>query len=231
METSVLSPSARIRSEPLSYEEYLSLADESRIIEWADGEVLYHIPPTPVHQSIALYLGSLIQLFVEHLKAGSVLIAPIEVRLWPDGPSREPDMLFIANDKLSQLGERRFDGAPDLVIEVISPTSVTLDRITKFREYEQAGVREYWLIDPRPFQQQADFYIRDDEGHFVPSPIDDEGIYASPTLPGFRFNVAWLWQTPLPNPQRALAWMLADAPGLSDELRAAYRELLRLLPS
>ncbi len=57
------------------------------------------------------------------------------------------------------------------------------------------------------------------------------GIYASPTLPGFRFNVAWLWQTPSPNPQRALAWMLADAPGLSDELRAAYRELLRLLPS
>lgn len=231
METTVFSPSARLRSETLSYEDYLSLADESRIIEWADGEVLYHMPPTPVHQSIIQFISKLLGSFIDQLSMGEFLSAPLEVRLWPDGPSREPDMLFIANDKLSQLGERRFDGAPDLVIEVISPTSVTLDRITKFREYEQAGVREYWLIDPRPFQQQADFYIRDDEGHFVPSPIDDEGTYASPTLPGFRFTVAWLWQTPLPNPQRALAWMLADAPGLSDELRAAYRELLRLLPS
>ncbi len=229
METSVLSPSARLRSKPLSYEEYLSLADESRIVEWVDGEVIFHMPPTPVHQSIIQFITKLLGSFIDQMSLGELLSAPLEVKLWPDGPSREPDMLFISKEKLSQLGERRFEGAPDLVIEVISPTSVTLDRITKFREYEQAGVREYWLIDPRPFQQQADFYIRDDEGHFVPSAIDDEGIYASPTLPGFRFNVAWLWQSPLPNPQRALAWMLADAPGLSDELRAAYRELLRLL--
>lgn len=127
------------------------------------------------------------------------------------------------------MGESRFDGAPDLVIEIVSPTSVTLDRITKFREYERAGVSEYWIIDPHPFQQQADIYARDSEGQFAPGPIDAAGAYVSPTLPGFRLRVSDLWQSPLPNPQRVLSEMLVEAPGLSDKLRAVYREMLRLL--
>jgi Uma2 family endonuclease len=154
----------------------------------------------------------------------------MEVKLWPDGPSREPDILFVGQDNLSRIGDKRFDGAPDLIVEVVSPTSVTLDRIRKFREYEQAGVSEYWIIDPRPFQQQADFYLRDEDGQFVPAPVGDDGVYAAQVIPGFRLRVAWLWQSPQVNPQRALAEMLADAPGASEELRAAYRELLRVLP-
>ncbi len=80
--------------------------------------------------------------YVDQLALGIVLNAPLEVKLWPGGPSREPDILFIGNEKMAQIGERRFEGAPDLVVEVVSPASITLDRITKFREYERAGVGE-----------------------------------------------------------------------------------------
>lgn len=214
----------------VSYEAYLALPDENRIVEWVDGEVVDHVPPSPVHQDIADILTMLLKAYVNQLGLGRVNSAPLEVKLWPGGPSREPDVFFAGNDKLAQVGDKRFDGAPDLVVEVVSPSSLTLDRITKFREYERAGVGEYWIIDPRPFQQQADFYVRDSDGLFVPAAIDDEGVYHAHVVPGFRLQVGWLWQSPPVNPQRALAWMLADSPDLSDELRAVYREMLRLLP-
>jgi len=160
---------------------------------------------------------------------GEIFDAPIEVKLWPDGPSREPDILFISRAQQRQMGSRRFEGAPELVVEIVSPGSVTIDRITKFREYEQAGVREYWIIDPRPHQQQADFYSRDVAGNFSPAPLTEDGVYHSTVVPGFRLPVAYLWQTPLPNHQLVLARLLAGAPGISDELRALYREMARLL--
>jgi Uma2 family endonuclease len=211
----------------MSYEEYLALPDEG-IVEWVEGEVIFHVPPTPFHQSINYFLSALIGLFAEQLNLGQILIAPVEVKLWPGGPSREPDILFVGHDKLSQIDDKRFNGAPDLVVEIVSPGSVTIDRVDKFREYERAGVGEYWIIDPRRQKQQADFYVRDEQGQFAPIDISDEGLYASTILPGFRLQIAWLWRPEEVNVQRALAGMLADAPGLSDELRAVYREMVRL---
>lgn len=212
-----------------SYEEYLALPDDGRVVEWANGEIIEHMPPTSEHQRIAGFLERLLAAYVDLLKLGEVFDAPIEVKLWPDGPSREPDILFISSEQGRQMRLRRFEGAPALVVEIVSRGSVTIDRITKFREYEQAGVREYWIIDPRPHQQQADFYIRDVAGNFSPAPLTEDGVYHSTVVPGFRLPVAYLWQTPLPNHQLVLARMLADAPGISDELRALYREMARLL--
>ena len=225
--------SPRFATRPASYEAYLALPDDGRLVEWVDGEIIEHMPATTTHQSIVIFLVSLLRAFVERLALGTVLAAPLEVKLWPDGPSREPDVLFIARDGRAHVDDKRVIGAPALVIEVVSPASVTLDRITKFREYEQAGVREYWIIDPRPHQQQADFYVRDEEGQFMPAPVGEDGVYRCAVLPGFRVRPDWFrlsrLDDALPDAQLPLAEMLADAPGLPDDLRAAYRELARLL--
>lgn len=223
----------RVRKRAASYEAYLALPDDGRLVEWADGEIIEHMPPTEGHQNIVIYLVALLRDYVNQLNLGRVLVAPFPVQLWPGGPVREPDVLFIGRDKLPLTHPARFEGAPDLVVEIVSPASVTLDRITKFREYEQAGVREYWIIDPRPHQQQADCYGRDEDGHFVPLPPDEVGVFWSRVVPGFRIPVNRLWlvgpQNELPNIALPLAEMLADAPGLPDELRAAYRQLATLL--
>lgn len=228
MEAPTIVEAAPRRKVPMSYEEYLALPDEG-IVEWVEGEVIFHVPTAPIHQDISVLLSALMRFFVGHLNLGRVFTAPVEVKLWPGGPSREPDILFVGHDKLAQIDDRRFNGAPDLVIEIISPGSVTIDRVDKFREYERAGVGEYWIIDPRRHKEQADFYVRDAQGQFAPIDISDEGIYASTLLPGFRLQIGWLWQPEAVNVQRALAGMLADAPGLPDELRAVYREMARLL--
>lgn len=96
----------------MSYEEYLALPNEA-IVEWVDGEVIFHTPPTTFHQSIKGLVSWLIVVYAQQLKLGRVLIAPFEVKLWPGGPSREPDILFVSHDKLLQLSDQRFNGPPD----------------------------------------------------------------------------------------------------------------------
>ena len=124
----------------MSYEEYLEHASETRLMEWVDGEVIEYMPAGYLHQNIIRFLLALLNSFVETFQLGVVLPAPFETKLWSNGPSREPDILFISQEQLSKLTNKRFEGSPDLVVEVVSPGSVSEDRVRKFSHYEQAGV-------------------------------------------------------------------------------------------
>ncbi len=213
---------------PATYAEYLLWPDDATLAEWKDGEIIIYTPPTNRHQEIAGFLLALLSAFARLLDLGIVHIAPFEVKLWPGGPSREPDILFIDRERLGQLTPQRFEGGPDLAIEIVASGSARIDRVEKFIEYERAGVREYWLIDPRPGQEQADFYGLEADGRFASLGLDDDGQFSSLVLPGLRFDPALL-RGPLPNPQRLLAGIAKDLPSLREELRAAYRALYQAL--
>jgi len=86
-------------------------------------------------------------------------------------------------------------GPADIVVEVISPTSRSLDRGDKHYEYERGGVREYWLIDPE--RQQVEFYMLGRDRIYRPADIS-KGIFRSDALKGFWLKVDWLWQRQLP---------------------------------
>ncbi|MCP4356744.1 MAG: Uma2 family endonuclease [Chloroflexi bacterium] len=213
----------------ISYEEYLDFATTSQIVEWVDGEAITYMPPIFEHQSIAGFLFSLLNTFVRQFELGEMIVAPFEVKLWPDGPSREPDIIYISQNNLQNLTDKRFVGAPDLLVEVISPGSVTEDRVRKFTEYEQAGVLEYWLIDPRQRQKQVDCYVLGEDGEFHDAAVGEDGRYHAAILPHFWFQIDWLWQEKLPNPQLALAEILLTVPTLSAEARQVYKSLYKLL--
>ena len=166
--TALTAPERRRTKRRQSYEEYLALPHDGRIVEWVDGEIISHIPATQLHQNVASLIETLLRLYVTRLRLGRVFDAPFEVRLWAGGPSREPDVLFIGREQLEQLTERRFEGGPTLVVEVVSPGSVTIDRVDKFLVYERAGLGEYWVIDPRPHQQQCEYYVRDEKPGVFP---------------------------------------------------------------
>lgn len=213
----------------MSYEEYLEFAPDSQIVEWVDGEVIIYMPPVNKHQNISQFLGTILTLFIHFFKLGILRYTPFEVKLWPDGPSREPDIIFIADENLDILTEKRIEGAPDLLIEIISPGSITEDRIRKFTEYERAGVREYWVIDPRPHQQQADFYLLGQDKQYHPAPLDEAGQYHSTVIPGFWFKIDWLWQEELPDPQHTFAEIILATKDLPDEVSAAYQTIQKWL--
>lgn len=212
----------------VSYETYLEQASESRIVEWVDGEIISYMPASLEHQQLLAFLFKLLSTYCEALGLGVVVAAPFEVKLWPDGPSREPDLLFVANERLGQLGSRRFNGAPDLVVEIVSPGSVREDKVCKFDEYERAGVGEYWIIDSRPRQESAEFYHRNESGIFQPIEVAEDGWVASEVLPRLRLNVDWLRRDQQPPVLTSLATIFAGDASFPPELGRLYGELATL---
>lgn len=207
----------------MSYEEYLRWADEDVHTEWVDGEVIVHMPPKTVHQKIAKFLSDLLGLFVRLFRLGELYTAPFEMKLWPGGPSREPDILFIANENLNRLTEDRLEGSADLVIEIVSDDSIHRDRNEKFREYSKAGVREYWIIDPRPKKQWIDCFQRNEQGEYELFATEDSERVESRVVPGFWLRPEWLWQADSLDPLTAFFEMR----GISVEQAEQMRQLLR----
>ena len=179
----------------MTYEEFLAWYDGSHA-EWVDGEVIFMSPVSTQHQLLVSFLGALIQHWVEARHLGLVLSAPFQMKLSFRPSGREPDVVFIASERLSFLKKNYLDGPADLAIEVISPDSRSRDRGDKYYEYEQAGVREYWLFDP--IRKQAEFYRLGSTGIYALVVIGVDGIFRSEVLKDLWLKVDWLWQEPLP---------------------------------
>jgi Uma2 family endonuclease len=195
----------------MSYEEFLAWADEDVHAEWVDGEVIVFMPPSQKHQAIIGFLLTLLSAYADLFDLGVVLAAPFEMRLRTDGPSREPDLLFVTREHLDRLSAERLAGPADLVIEVVSDSSVARDRVDKFYEYQEAGVREYWIFDPRLGKERADFYHLTAQGKYQAVLPDADGRYHAAVLPGFWLHPDWLWQKPLPNVVTTLAAIAPQA--------------------
>jgi Uma2 family endonuclease len=192
-------PAADARAAPpgkMTYEEFLAWADEDTWAEWVNGEVIILTPASNRHQLLVGFLMNLFQHFVEAHQLGLVLTAPFQMKIGPELPGREPDILFIARQHLDRLKSTYLDGPADLVVEIISRDSRARDRGEKFYEYEQGGVREYWLLDY--LRRQAEFYRLGPDGIYRAVPLGADGIYRSAVLDGLWLKADWLWQEPLP---------------------------------
>ncbi len=179
----------------VGYEEFLERYAGIRA-EWVDGEVVELGPASYRHQDLVGFLGALLRGFVEARALGVVQVAPFQMKTGPDLAGREPDLLFVATERLGLLKETHLDGPADLVVEVASPESRLRDRGEKFAEYELGGVREYWLLDPDA--RRADFWVLGPDGRFDRRQPDAGGTYRSVAVPGFWLRVDWLFQRPLP---------------------------------
>jgi Uma2 family endonuclease len=180
----------------LTYEEFLNWEGENQHVEWVNGKVIFMSPVSARHQEIGLFLLSVLKYFVEAHRLGSVLYDPFQMKTGADLPSRAPDILFVATKNLGRLKPNHLEGPADLVVEIISPGSRTVDRGEKFYEYEQGGVAEFWLIDPD--RKQAEFYQRGEDGIYRLGAVGNEGRYQSQAIEGLWLDVGWLWQKPSP---------------------------------
>jgi len=132
-----------------TYDDYLRLPDDGRRYEIIEGVLYVTNAPSFDHQfAVAELLGELRNFVKEH-NLGVVLTAPFEVHLSETARPVQPDIIFIKADKQPTAGTQVFAGVPDLIVEVLSPSSIRTDRHVKFDAYEQAGVSEYWLVNPK----------------------------------------------------------------------------------
>ena len=128
-----------------SEEEYLSL-DTNRLIEYSHGQLEVLPMPTFSHQRLVAFLYRSLMGFIEERGLGVVMFAPLRIQLW-SGKYREPDLVFMATEHADRLGEQYWRGA-DLVMEIVNPDDPQRETVTKRREYAQAGIPEYWIVDP-----------------------------------------------------------------------------------
>ncbi len=125
--------------------EYFPLADRGRLVELSDGELEVLPLPTWFHQSVLLRLSFSLHAFAMAHKLGMICFAPLPARLWP-GKVREPDLMFMSAAHADRIGT--YWGVPDLAVEILSEGTEHKDRVVKRSEYAQAGITEYWIVDP-----------------------------------------------------------------------------------
>jgi Uma2 family endonuclease len=179
----------------MTEEEFETWCDEDIKAEYVDGEVIVHSPVSTRHSDAVLFLAGLMRIIVQQHDLGRVLGPEVQVRLRP-GLRRVPDLLFVAKKRADMIQLTLIEGAPDLIVEIVSPDSVERDWREKYLEYQAAGVGEYWVVDLE-YQRMA-VYRLDEQSRYQAVPAE-EGVYRSQVLSGFWLRAEWLWQEPLPN--------------------------------
>ncbi len=179
----------------MTEDEFEAWCDEDVKAEYVDGKVIVHSPVSTRHSDVVLFLAGLMRVIVQQRNLGRVSGPEVQVRLRP-GLRRVPDLLFVAQERADVIKPTLVEGAPDLIVEIVSPDSVERDWRDKYLEYQMAGVGEYWVID-LAYQRMA-VYRRDEHGRYQ-AVAAEEGVHCSQALPGFWLRAEWLWQEPLPN--------------------------------
>jgi Uma2 family endonuclease len=173
----------------LTYEDYCRLPNDGKRYEIIDGELFVAPSPFRTHQRAVTRLTSYLSAFVEENNLGEVFVAPFDV-VFSRFDVVEPDVLYVSKDRLSVLTEKNVQGAPDLVVEVLSSSTADTDKTIKLKLYARYGVREYWIIDPEG--PCAEIYRRQKKGFVLLRTLAASDSLTSPLFPGFSLPLKTL---------------------------------------
>ena len=177
-----------------TWDDYLRLPDDGQRYEIIHG-VLYVSPaPRFIHQVAVTRLAHFLSQFVLSRHLGMVLVAPLDVLLPGIAEPVQPDVLVLKNENLPDPAEAmNFQGVPDLVAEVLSPSSKRLDQKVKLRAYEEAGVPEYWIVDPK-LQAVVVHRLDESRGEYHQAErFETAEVVRSTVLEGFELRVSDLF--------------------------------------
>ena len=175
-----------------TYEDYLNAPEDKRY-ELLDGELIPIPTPGERHQSISILLGSKLVQFAYENSLGRVYPAPFDVVL-SDIDVVQPDLLFVSNERNHIITPANIQGAPDLVVEILSSSTAERDRTFKRTLYARHSVKEYWMVDTTA--KDITVLLLGERGYKVVDTYGEGEILISPTLQGFTLNIGDLFQFP-----------------------------------
>ena len=187
-------PTSQSSTRRLTYEDFVRIPDDGKRHEIIDG--VHYVTPSPVrrHQQLLGRLHLAIGSFLEQKpEIGQVYLSPLDTVFSP-WDVVEPDLVFVAADQLDILTEPNIQGAPALVVEILSPSTRSRDKGIKRQLFDRGGVREYWLVDPKG--RDVTIYRRMADGGFpkvAQLSAADEATLETPLLPRFSLSVAKLF--------------------------------------
>jgi Uma2 family endonuclease len=159
--------------------------------ELLEGEMIKRSAPAIIHQRILRKLMVAINSFVESNNGGEIFCAPIDVIL-DNYNVLQPDLIFISASQGEILSNIAIKGAPDLVIEILSPTSVVRDRFAKKRIYERSGIKEYWLVSPEYAEIEV-FVLKDKRYELFCAATKTEGKFESGILKDIQLDLTQIF--------------------------------------
>ncbi|MGH7319204.1 MAG: Uma2 family endonuclease [Candidatus Rokuibacteriota bacterium] len=174
----------------LTYADYCQLPNDGRRYEVLDGELAVTPAPTPFHQEVVVNLLRVLDDHVRTQRLGKLYVAPIDVVLAPTTVV-QPDLVFVPTERLSAISGRGIEGPPDLVVEVLSPTTEAQDRGAKLQLYLRFGVPHYWLIDPE--SRRLESYERTASGYRLIAALERSAAFAPTIFPGLAVQLDALW--------------------------------------
>jgi Uma2 family endonuclease len=174
----------------LTYDDYCELPNDHNRYEILDGELSVTPTPTTKHQ---ITLGNLHRILSTHVFAnskGRLLLAPTDVILAATTVV-QPDLVFVGNDRSQVVSTRGVEGAPTLVVEILSPTTHHNDRVTKAQLYARYQIPHYWLIDPD--QRTLEAYELVIDHYDLAARARDAEVFAPSLFPGLSVQLSDLW--------------------------------------
>lgn len=181
------------------------MVDEDTKAELVDGVMIVHSPASLEHEDVASFLGGLMRFFAGARDLGWVIGSGKGVIRLEAGRRLSPDGFFVRKGRVPSPLPREFPGAPDLVVEVLSPSTRDEDLNDKRRAYRAARVSEIWFVDAEKKRVVVDRL----EGTGYEEELVERGRVVSRALAGFWIESEWLWSAPLPNPKSCLDRILS----------------------
>lgn len=169
-----------------TYQDYLELPDDGNRYEIIEGELIMSPAPYTIHQEVSLNIVVELANFIRKKKIGKIYYAPTDIIL-SDINIVQPDILFISKENLQIITEKNIKGVPDLIIEIISPSTGYHDLRGKKDIYEKFGVKEYWLVDPQ--KRWVELYLNIEQKFELQKRLKEKGILKSLVLKGFEIGL------------------------------------------
>lgn len=163
------------------------LLPEGAPYQLIEGELVMTPAPTTFHQIISGNLNDKLRAFVKANGAGLVLYAPVDVYI-DDENAFQPDIVFVSQQRRDIVKDDGLHSAPEIVIEILSPSTAYYDMKKKFRMYEKFGVKEYWIVDPE--MKSVELYSLAEKNKFLlNSSYSEQGTVKSVILSGFEVTL------------------------------------------
>ena len=161
----------------LTYEDYAALPNDGNRYEILEGELAVTPAPSTRHQIASANLFKLLTRYIDEKSLGILLYAPVDLIL-ESTSVLQPDLLFVAKARQNIITDRAVEGAPDLVIEILSPATSRTDRITKAQIYARHEVPAYWIVDPE--QETVEVYLLSVDGYKQAATLQGETPVSAP---------------------------------------------------
>jgi Uma2 family endonuclease len=189
-------PVAGRPSVTFTYDDFVNFPNDGKRHEIIDGEHFVTPSPNTKHQTVSMNLTVAVGNFLHHHRIGWLFAAPFDV-VFSDLDVVEPDLLYISRERADVLTDQHVRGAPNLVIEIFSPSTRKTDEAIKRKLYQRYGVSEYWIVDPE--LETIKVYRRVDEA-FVRAPdlsVEHAEMLTTSLLPEFSMALAEVFASPI----------------------------------